>query len=716
MRRFAGIAFLRLGLISSLLITFRAFTQDIPVGTWRTHFSYANARILENTSDKIFCAAENGIFSVDLTNGSIRKLSKLDGLSDAGVSAMYFDDVSNVLIIGYRSGLVDFISENEIETLSEIESSDLEGDKQINDISVLGTNTFLATALGIVVVETGTATIRENFVQIGPSGEEVAVNKIAIADNKIFASTSIGIQSGDLSNNLLDFNNWTHYPSTENLIDITLVANDLFTRNGSSLFQFISDNWTDTGVNLPDSTSELYSSENKLLTAAGQEIFQLTGNQFLSIAQVLGETINDIVEHNEVFWVADSFEGLITSEGNSLSPRGPISDHYSQLRVIDNDTYGFHAPSPEGYDGTSKANGYSFFSEAAWSSIEIPNFQNISDATSYQGSMYFSSIGDGLFNQTANETTIDIPQSSSSLDTVITSLTSQRNLWVASFGNSNPIHQWNGEQWNSFSSAQLLDSKFLELETSESEIVWGRTQSRRLITFDASENRVQSLTGIPGLLENFDISIEDDVWVASSSGPTTYPDGSFIFESNESIAPVFDGRVLFEDEPINDIATDGGNRVWFATNRGLWIFDENISTQVALFDVDNSPIPSNEVLKLAYNSVNGEMFISTSKGLVSYRSASSIGSITHQNVNVFPNPVPPEYQGLIGIEGLAKNVTIKITDINGSLVKEINASGSSASWDLRNNRNAEVVTGVYLLFSSTEDGVETYVGKIAVIR
>ncbi|MEM7297786.1 MAG: hypothetical protein AAF391_05915 [Bacteroidota bacterium] len=50
------------------------------------------------------------------------------------------------------------------------------------------------------------------------------------------------------------------------------------------------------------------------------------------------------------------------------------------------------------------------------------------------------------------------------------------------------------------------------------------------------------------------------------------------------------------------------------------------------------------------------------------------------------------------------------------MVKEVNAAGGSASWDLRDLRGGNVATGIYYFFSSTADGEETYVGKIAVIR
>ena len=85
-------------------------------------------------------------------------------------------------------------------------------------------------------------------------------------------------------------------------------------------------------------------------------------------------------------------------------------------------------------------------------------------------------------------------------------------------------------------------------------------------------------------------------------------------------------------------------------------------------------------------------------------------------MNIFPNPVRPEYQGLVGLKGLARNVNVKVTDINGNLVAEVEANGGTASWDLMDIRGSKVATGIYLFFSATSDGEDTYVGKIAVVR
>lgn len=111
----------------------------------------------------------------------------------------------------------------------------------------------------------------------------------------------------------------------------------------------------------------------------------------------------------------------------------------------------------------------------------------------------------------------------------------------------------------------------------------------------------------------------------------------------------------------------------------------------------------------------GELFISTDKGVISFRSDATLGTDSHENIKVYPNPVAPSFRGQIVIEGLVNNAQLRITDASGKLVKKLKANGSTAIWNIRDLNNARVSSGVYLVFSASEDGLETYITKIIVI-
>lgn len=712
----------RWGLSSLVLITgWLAAAQNIPVGTWRTHFSYNSAKHLAVTSDKVFCATNFGLFSRDIAEGSVRKLSKIDGLSDVGVSSIAYNANQNVLVIGYESGFVDFIFEDELLRISDLAQSNLEGDKTINDIAFGSTRTFLATDLGVIVINTENAEIIENYVQIGTGGNAVEVLEIVTLDNSVFVRTEEGLQFGNTEDNLLDFNNWTQYPGTSTYTNLTLVGDQLYAIEGMNLRLFSNETWEDTGADLPTGASKLFNVDGQVMTASEGVIYRVEeGSGFITHLTSAATSINDIASLNGELFIADGEQGLINESGDQLSPDGPVSDNFSNFRVISNELFGFHAPSPFSYNGSVQVEEFSKFSDGSWEAVSIPIFTNVSDVVVFNGNYYFSSIGDGLYDELNNTRFKDFPGSSSEQDTVITALASGEQLWVSTFRNDNAIHLMDANfEWTSYASTFLGDDEYLTIDLSETGIGWLGASSGIITVFDPGEIQVDQISttdGLPSSFVDIDISIEDNAWVATTRGPALFPDASFIFFDSDGIQPTFENRPLFENEPINAVMTDGGNRIWFGTNQGLWVYDENTSEQESVFNEANSPLPSNRIIQLDYDGRTGEVFILTDKGMVSYRSASSVGNRDHRNVNIFPNPVRPEYQGLVGLTGLARNASVKVTDVNGNLVKEIDANGGSASWDLTDVRGGKISTGIYLFFSSDSDGEETYVGKIAVVR
>ena len=56
------------------------------------------------------------------------------------------------------------------------------------------------------------------------------------------------------------------------------------------------------------------------------------------------------------------------------------------------------------------------------------------------------------------------------------------------------------------------------------------------------------------------------------------------------------------------------------------------------------------------------------------------------NVRVYPNPVKPDYNGVIAVDGLTLNAEVKITTVTGQLVYSGRANGGLFTWDGRNQK------------------------------
>ena len=82
----------------------------------------------------------------------------------------------------------------------------------------------------------------------------------------------------------------------------------------------------------------------------------------------------------------------------------------------------------------------------------------------------------------------------------------------------------------------------------------------------------------------------------------------------------------------------------------------------------------------------------------------------------YPNPVTPDYNGLITVVGLSYDADVKIVSSNGALIAEGRSNGGSFTWDGKDKNGDRVASGVYMVVAATSEGKKGTVCKIAVIN
>lgn len=215
------------------------------------------------------------------------------------------------------------------------------------------------------------------------------------------------------------------------------------------------------------------------------------------------------------------------------------------------------------------------------------------------------------------------------------------------------------------------------------------------------------------------------IWVGTNEGPLLFFNPSRAFEDNYTCSRVKIARedgteladYLLETERVTAIAVDGANRKWLGTEgSGLYLVSENGQNIIKHFTTVNSALLSNNILDIAINERNGEVFVGTSAGLISYRGDASEAGDTFGEVYAFPNPVRENYKGVITITGLVAKTHVKITDVAGNLVFETISNGGMATWDGKDKMGRKVSTGVYMAICVNEDGTLSTITKIMVIN
>lgn len=717
--------------------------SDIPIESWRTHFSYQDSRIVINTPARVYVAVQHGLFYLDKSDNSLQVISKSDGLSDVGVTAMKYDE--NIgLILAYRSGVVDLVSEQGIFAFTLI-SEEADTPETIYDILIQGNLVYLSTSVGVRVLSLSLGQeepwqIQESYTRLSEVGEALPIYQATIIRDSLFLGTQNGVIANSLDPlvNQQDFNTWRRFGASRGIP--TETTRFLITQN-EQLYAAVDQQgiyrydgqWQLTAFTTDTNFSALQSSENGVLIISGGEIFRL--NDAGEVAAVENETIQfaqDIAEDNESLWIADQQQGLLRLENNQTEqflPNGPASDNIYQLRYLDGTVVALKQDDPGAY--------YQF-SEGRWQNYnDLPITSRFTDATFSEAMQqyYFSSLGEGILQWDGSESFSVLNQSSSGStlenDQVAALADNENRLWLANYNVLSSLHtiDLNDNTWQqiAFNRAQARYPRQLKLDFRQQ--VWmligGSDLSRPgndLLVFDPSTNEslliseVINPSQLPGRqLTDMALDLDGQLWLTGNEGVAFFPAPDQIFEESVVIKPVFDRQFLLLGEFVTAVVVDGGNRKWIGTNSGLWLFSETGEELVYQFTTENSPLISDIILDIAVDDQSGEVFVATDQGVVSFRSTATRGTFSHQSVKLFPNPVRQGFDGLVGMQGLVNQATVKITTVSGVLVQELQAEGGTATWDLRAYTGDRVQSGVYLVFSASADGSETFVGKIAVV-
>ena len=450
-------------------------------------------------------------------------------------------------------------------------------------------------------------------------------------------------------------------------------------------------------------------------------------------------------------YAIDGSSGFFKKNDNELNyfvPNGPYYVDVFELEFI-GDTLFVPTGSYVGETmGLGENNhGYFTFFNSEWKSYSKPLWKDGFDIVDVayhknRNEIYIASYSDGiilknskneytLFNDTSLITTANPPFKSpltlSYVRARISSVETDNDglVWFTNYltyGNPSLFRINNDGTWSIFNinhpAAEVIRSIVFDNDNN----IWAISQSSSDVNgvlIISKEGTLKKFYGESQLQSKPNIirkDMEGNMWVGTNTGIIVFkdPKNLTVIETNR---PIIDGRYLLEEEVVTSITIDNSNRKWIGTTNGLWLFNADGTEQLAYFNIDNSPLLSNRIQSTEINRQTGELYIGTDFGIISYRTESTEGQKTcDEKIEVFPNPVPTNYNGFVGIKGVAENSIVKITDISGKLVLETTSYGGQAVWNVKDLKQQKVKTGIYLAYVSTEDGEGTCVTKIAVIE
>jgi hypothetical protein len=741
-----------------------------PIGQWRDHLPYHQAIAVTQQQSLIWCATPYSVFSVDPSDRSIERFSRISGLTETGIATIGADPNGNKLVIAYTNSNVDVLLQNTVHNIDAIKNSTISGNKTINHIYVQQQRALLSTGLGIILLNLEKYEVPDTWI-IGNNGNKINVHNTLSDDQYYYAATEEGLKRAALSsNNLADYRSWELISGNNGLPSgavqaVVLFKDQVIAQWNNQLFAIQNNQWTSI-YNDGWQIDHVQSSAGKLLLS------EHSGSQSRILSMTTAGIVESTIQHpvftasprqaiffQQQYWIADAGKGLSATDGagnfESFVPASPVAAASGQMQVLHNTLWVAAGGVTPNWEPAGNRNGLYRFQDEQWTNFNaaagnLPD--SINDIVSLaidpvDQSLWAGSFDDGLIHLEPNKLTV--LKQNSPIQPAYFATDSYRvsglcfdgagNCWISNYGAAGELVVKKPD--GSFKSFTIpfpvAENAVAQLVADDYNQVWMISpKGNGLYVFsyghsidnpsDDQWRWYRTGTGNGNLPDNHVNTIAKDqsgfIWIGTDRGIGIIqcPQDATSNTGCEAILPVVQSDnfagYLFRDEQVLCIAVDGADRKWIGTRNGVWLISPDGSKTLYRFHAGNSPLVDNNVLQIAVNGSSGEVFFSTPKGICSFRSTATEGGSTNQQVLVFPNPVPPGYNGTIAIRGLVNNAIVKITELDGRLVHQTRALGGQAIWNGRHYNGSKVSSGIYLVLVTDENKREQTATKIVFIK
>jgi len=690
------------------------------IGQWQSWLPSLPAIAVARQGDKVYCATSSGLFSV--TTGAeqdITRYSKVNGLHDIGIQTISSNE--NGVLVAYRNSNLDFLSGSNSYNLPDLLRKQTAADKTIFRIYAGGSNEYLCTGLGVVVVNTTAPEITATY-SLGP------VYGFTILNNQLYAATANGVKTAPMTgSNPADYRNWSVTGQlTDTVNNIVSFGGTLICQQGRELYVLNNGSWEpyySGAANMAVQGDYLTVFNDTSIVYIGKD-----GAAGAPIQNALLKAIRQTTGDNQYTWVADSLSGLLQYDGREFSTillNGPSCIPTGQLLFTNNTLYAPAGGINDSWAANNNTGVYYTYNNGDWHQYTDSLHHDITvmapDPTG--NGMYAGSYGNGLIH-IANDGTRTYELQGNKISGLTTDASG--NLWVAVYGATyNLLCKKPDGSYLTFRSTYAQSGNAIsQLIADDAGQIWiVSPQSNGVFIYNTLTNQwtqYRQGSGQGNLPSNDVYCMARDkngsFWVGTGAGIGIIP-----CSSCNAVWPIIQqgsfAGYLFQDEQVTAIAVDGANRKWIGTHNGVWLVNDDGTSIVENFTTDNSPLPGNRIYSITIHPNTGEVYFATDNGLMSYRGTATEGKVMSQDsVLVFPNPVPHDYSGNIAINGLAENTLVKITDLNGRVAYQTWTKGGLALWNGVDYTGHRPQTGIYLVFASNATTAEHLVTKIVFIN
>lgn len=597
---------------------------------WRDHFPNRGTIAVAEGNNRVYAANQYMVYSYSLQDNSLETISKVDKLSDVGISAMAFDATSSTLVVGYENGNIDLIRNGTSMNINSIVNSDMFGVKTINDITIESGRCYFSCGFGIVYFDLINQEVIDTYI-IGPGGVNLQVYAVDKFDGKIYAATDIGLMAADADNSFLsNFANWSLVPTpqpNEQVMDVGALGEHLFfiQNNGEADVLYATSDFTNYPELLSGDFRGIDISGNRII--ARRDIFVDIFHPNLSLdyyvwldtpgmSLLSNEAV--ILESGEI-WSGDEMHGLIHYRNipNSfeiIQPAGPAYIDNFKLQVFNGELFKLNGKPASNWTPSYNHRGFEVLKDGEWTTYDSSSDpiwhedeENIRDLMVVavdpddENHWFVGTWVSGILEYKNGEIIHRYSEENSPLqgegetggNAAVAGMAydDSGNLWVSNGYADTPVLVLDTEgEWHAFSpsAAGATGSTLLsEVLIDQSGYKWFvRPRGNGIMVYndnntinDPDDDEAVAIgTQVgEGNLPTMDIyslaeDLNGEIWVGTGEGVVVfYSPGSLFSGSNYDAQQILleqDGnlQVLLETEIVNTIAVDGANRKWLGTS------------------------------------------------------------------------------------------------------------------------------------------------------
>lgn len=740
-----------------------SFANGIRLSNWKSYTAMSDAKAVAiDSKGRYWVACNGGAYCFNPADSSYKEFRNDNGLISLDLTEVYADTANKKIYFGSGTGNFDICTEDfKWTNFLDIKNVGF-SNARINSITSFGNKIYIGGGFGLAVFDPEQNIFLEDVKRLGNFNTQTEVTKVLIIKDSIYVTTNQGMAIAPLKESIVDRSLWRNVTklgsfTLSNLVDIK--------QYGDSLVVVASDGFVysikDTMVNrifqtdLPDKIIGIFNYANQLFVHTAFTIFNMKGEPDYGLPYK--SRFNKIYDNlNSSIVLAYTLNSICVSKNsvnNFYSPPTPISngfiamniDNQGRLWAVGGRTYG---------------RGVMLLENGIWTNITLAQYPMIRDEVFTKvsplsdGSVYFAGYGSGLLSVKKTGANFEFDTLTSYNSPFVgfndaaryvlmgdTKEDSYGNIWTINaraLDGSPVMHaktkngyfshiNCDGANKNSYFTLAIDGNNTKWLATSNPDVFgasdlgsWGLHYFNERATFDnANDDFCGTITTseYPGLNYNTNLDLKVDksgyLWIASPNGLSVLVNPSSALSKNPKF--IFREIKSMNETLIRQIMVDALDNKWLATPKGVYVLSPDGSEVLANYNIDNSPLATNDVYSLATDVNTGEIYIGTTRGLFS-ASSLSIEPKDDYGLICYPQPYKPSKDGLFVIDGLTENSDVKVITEGGEYIRSFQTIGRTITWDGRNESGTIVPTGVYLVIATSKTNGQSAITKFALIR